>query len=261
VADVEGRTQRRRNDLCPCGSGKKFKRCCLERVEAEERSQRLQAESDRVEAERDEAPTFAAVLERARAALQESRAFEEVDGLAERVLELIDAGQYDEAEATAGQLESEYPDEPLAIERLGQVHEARGSGVVGRRRGGAVPPSCRADGRAGRGPLLRLLPRAARQGDPAARSGSPGPRAAARSAVANANRARSTTPLPRRRSAADASVRVVRNRLLHLHLLRSRSRVLRRGMPYARTRAKPARCPGPSSAQPGGAGGSSGCDA
>jgi predicted Zn-dependent protease len=117
-----------RNDLCPCGSGKKFKRCCLERVEAEERSQRLQAESARLGAERDEARTVAAVLERARAALQESGAFEEVDGRAERVLELIDAGQYDEAEATARQLESEYPDEPLAIERLGQVHEARGAG-------------------------------------------------------------------------------------------------------------------------------------
>ena len=35
-----------RNDPCPCGSGKKFKRCCLERMEAEERSARLQAESD-----------------------------------------------------------------------------------------------------------------------------------------------------------------------------------------------------------------------
>jgi len=119
-----------RNDPCPCGSGKKFKRCCLERVEAEERAERVRAESERLAAERDEGPTVAAVLERAGAALQESRAFEEVDGLAERVLELIDAGQYDEAEATARQLESEYPDEPLAIERLGQVHEARGSGDV-----------------------------------------------------------------------------------------------------------------------------------
>ncbi len=119
-----------RNDPCPCGSGKKFKRCCLERVEAEERAEQLRAESERLAAERDEGPTIAAVLERARAALQESRAFEEVDGLAERVLELIDAGQYDEAEATARQLESEYPDEPLAIERLGQVQEARGSGDV-----------------------------------------------------------------------------------------------------------------------------------
>jgi hypothetical protein len=35
-----------RNDPCPCGSGKKFKRRCLERMDAEERSARLQAESD-----------------------------------------------------------------------------------------------------------------------------------------------------------------------------------------------------------------------
>ncbi len=119
-----------RNNPCPCGSGKKFKRCCLERVEAEERAERLRAESERLAAEGDEGPMMAAVEERAREALRESRAFEEVDGLAERVLEQIGAGRYDEAEATARHLESEYPDEPLAIERLGQVHEARGSGDV-----------------------------------------------------------------------------------------------------------------------------------
>ena len=119
-----------RNDVCPCGSGKKFKRCCLERVEAEERAERLKAESERVWAEDDEVAGFNDVLAEARAALQESRTFGEVDGLAERVLELIEAGQYDEAEATARQLESEYPDEPLGIERLGQVHEAKGSGDV-----------------------------------------------------------------------------------------------------------------------------------
>jgi len=120
-----------RNDPCPCGSGKKFKRCCLERVEAEERAERLRAENERQAAEVDGGPTVAAaVLERAREVLQESRALDEVDGLAERVLEQIDAGQYDEAEATARQLESEYPHEPPAIERLGQVHEARGSGDV-----------------------------------------------------------------------------------------------------------------------------------
>ena len=40
-----------RNDSCPCGSGKKFKRCCLEQVEKEGGVTRLTAERDRLLAE------------------------------------------------------------------------------------------------------------------------------------------------------------------------------------------------------------------
>ncbi len=115
-----------RNDPCPCGSGKKFKRCCLERVEAEERAERLRAESERVWAGDDEVAGFSDVLAEARAVLQESRVVEQVDHLSEQVLRGIEAGRLDEAEVMARRLIDDFPDEPLGAERLAQVHEARG---------------------------------------------------------------------------------------------------------------------------------------
>jgi len=94
-----------RNEPCPCGSGKKFKRCCIERVQAEERA--------------------AEAHWRAADAAEPGR-FDKFDELSERVLGLIERGQLDEAEATARQLETEFPDDTMGIERLGQVSEARG---------------------------------------------------------------------------------------------------------------------------------------
>jgi tetratricopeptide (TPR) repeat protein len=112
-----------RNDPCPCGSGKKFKRCCLDRLEAEAQIERQRAERERLVAERE---SLAAELEAAKAALHESKIFEQVDRLSERVLLHIKKGQLDEAEAAARHLMAEFPDEPLGTERLGEVYEARG---------------------------------------------------------------------------------------------------------------------------------------
>src|ERR1035437_5511754 len=89
-----------RNDACPCGSGKKFKRCCAERVEQE-------------------------VAERKRTEMAVAE-FREVDQRAEAVLGLIKAGRVDEAESAARQFTVEFPDETTAVERLGQVYEAQG---------------------------------------------------------------------------------------------------------------------------------------
>ncbi len=115
-----------RNDPCPCGSGKKFKRCCLERVEAEQRAERLRAEAERAEGGLDEVDEFVETLEHARAVLEESQIVEQVDRLSEAVLRGIEAGRFDEADATARQLMAAFPDEPLGFERLAQVQEARG---------------------------------------------------------------------------------------------------------------------------------------
>jgi tetratricopeptide (TPR) repeat protein len=112
-----------RNDACPCGSGKKYKRCCLERIEAEERLSRQQAEAERLSEEREFLEEEEEVHEEI---LRESEIFTRVDHLSEGVLGLIESGQLDEAEATARQLLEEFPDEPLGIERLGDVYEARG---------------------------------------------------------------------------------------------------------------------------------------
>jgi hypothetical protein len=112
-----------RNEACPCGSGRKFKRCCLERVEKEERLERFTVERDRVLAEREREEKL---REGSEAKLAEATEFEQVARRAEAVLWLIKNGRIDEAEATARQLAADFPHDTVAMERLGQVYEAKG---------------------------------------------------------------------------------------------------------------------------------------
>lgn len=101
-----------RNDPCPCGSGKKYKRCCLHQHEA-------------------------AAAERAAAAAAEAAAQppppgfvwegdNELDDASNRVVDLVHAGQLDEAEQAARELLVRYPDVHDGFERLAMVYEARG---------------------------------------------------------------------------------------------------------------------------------------
>jgi len=108
-----------RNDPCPCGSGKKYKRCCIERVEAEQRAERARAAHE--QAQRSEA-----VTEAVGRLVEESRALEEADRLAEESEQLIKDGWLDEAEVVAQRLRAEFVEDPVGFERQGQVHEARG---------------------------------------------------------------------------------------------------------------------------------------
>lgn len=114
-----------RNEVCPCGSGKKFKRCCLELVEKEARIDRLTAEREQLLAERERLGMERAQLT---AEVGEARAarFAEEARRSEAVLELVKAGRVDEAEAAARQLAADFPDDTVAMERLGQVYEAKG---------------------------------------------------------------------------------------------------------------------------------------
>ena len=89
-----------RNTPCPCGSGKKFKKCCLLLQDGE-----IQPEPQ---------PTkFIPV-------------YTELDQLSNSVMDLINENKIDEAEAVSKRLLQEYPDQIDGFERLGQVHEARG---------------------------------------------------------------------------------------------------------------------------------------
>jgi tetratricopeptide (TPR) repeat protein len=103
-----------RNDPCPCGSGKKYKRCCLAKHEA-------------------------AAVERATAAAQAAARLPpsepggvvlwDDDGLDEasnHVVDLVHAGQLDEAEQAARDLLVRYPGVHDGFERLAMVYEARG---------------------------------------------------------------------------------------------------------------------------------------
>src|SRR3990167_7949654 len=102
-----------RNDPCPCGSGKKYKHCCLER----DRAVALQAQkANQVSVRKGD-------QEELQAALQEAQA---LDAASNTVVDLVHAGRLDEAEQAARDLLARYPEVHDGYDRLGMVHEARG---------------------------------------------------------------------------------------------------------------------------------------
>ena len=108
-----------RNDPCPCGSGKKYKHCCLERdrtaelVSASAQRVALQAQKANQAAQRQDYQTT----------LQESQA---LDAASNAAVDLVHAGRLDEAEQAARELLVHYPEVHDGYDRLGMVHEARG---------------------------------------------------------------------------------------------------------------------------------------
>ena len=110
----------RRNEPCPCGSGKKFKQCCMTREQ-----------------------TSAAVKERLRAALISNRwemgsaamslvnvepdAMINLEKASNAVVEMIHAGRLDEAEPAAHQLLKDYPEVHDGYDHFGMINEARGN--------------------------------------------------------------------------------------------------------------------------------------
>ena len=116
-----------RNDPCPCGSGKKYKRCCLDRDQAAALAPLIakQAELAAMEAQR-QAQRQAEQRERTeelRATLEEAA---ELDDASNAVVTLIDAGRLDEAEHAARALLVNYPEVHDGHDRLGMIYEARG---------------------------------------------------------------------------------------------------------------------------------------
>ena len=95
-----------RNDPCHCGSGKKYKKCCLAK---------------------DDASKSAAVSQSSPSSpLPWVMDDDHLDDDSNRVVYLIDAGKLDEAEAAANALLRDYPEVHDGLERLGMVYEARG---------------------------------------------------------------------------------------------------------------------------------------
>lgn len=94
-----------RNAPCPCGSGKKYKKCCLLRKKEEDLKLRKILEKN---------PGKALVE------------FDDLDDLSNSVLDLIDAKKFNEAESVCDELKKRYPDQVDGIERRAMVYEARG---------------------------------------------------------------------------------------------------------------------------------------
>ena len=89
-----------RNDPCPCGSGKKYKKCCLP-LHEESRAKQQEAASL-------------------------NPGFTDLDELSNSVVDLIEAGRLEEAEAACRELLTRYPDQIDGTERLAAVYEAKG---------------------------------------------------------------------------------------------------------------------------------------
>ncbi|MEW6666284.1 MAG: SEC-C metal-binding domain-containing protein [Thermodesulfobacteriota bacterium] len=89
-----------RNDPCPCGSGKKYKKCCLPLHEESRAKQH--------------------------AAVSLTPGFTDLDDLSNSVVDLIEAGRLDDAEAACRDLLTRHPDQIDGTERLAAVYEAKG---------------------------------------------------------------------------------------------------------------------------------------
>ena len=104
-----------RNDPCPCGSGQKYKRCCLAKdQEAERAALKAAAEARAAEAAQDEHDFYAADEE------------DELTRDSNAIIDLVHEGKLDEAEKAAREFLDRYPYVHDGYDRLGMVYEARG---------------------------------------------------------------------------------------------------------------------------------------
>jgi hypothetical protein len=120
-----------RNDPCHCGSGNKYKKCCLPKDQAAEGDRIVKAQMrhdmpaavDRLRV----AELTAAVAARLARAEGEDAYEDALDTASNAVVDLVRAGKLDGAEAAAHDLLRRFPDVHDGWDRLGMVHEARGN--------------------------------------------------------------------------------------------------------------------------------------
>jgi tetratricopeptide (TPR) repeat protein len=108
-----------RNDPCHCGSGQKYKRCCLQKDQAAEHTALLTAATAQAQGRKE----LDAFLEQQEALLLRE---EELTQASNAAADLIQAGKLDEAERAARDLLVRFPDVHDGYDRLGMVYEARG---------------------------------------------------------------------------------------------------------------------------------------
>jgi tetratricopeptide (TPR) repeat protein len=117
-----------RNEPCPCGSGKKYKKCCLPKEEAaklEAHAKDQAAREERAAARRDEQrKSRAEVLARLAGGIDDEE--DELTAASNAAVDLVNAGKLDEAEKAARDLLERFPDVHDGYDRLGMVYEARG---------------------------------------------------------------------------------------------------------------------------------------
>lgn len=124
-----------RNDPCHCGSGNKYKKCCLAKDQAAERDRLVKAQAPRDTLRRDQRAAAdrlhvteltAAVAARLARAEEEDAYEDALDIASNAVVDLVRAAKLDKAEEAARDLLRRFPDVHDGWDRLGMVHEARG---------------------------------------------------------------------------------------------------------------------------------------
>ena len=117
-----------RNDPCPCGSGNKYKKCCLAKEEAVEREQLAKADAKRAERAAAHTQNLREVKTAiaARLFVAEDADEDELTIASNAAADLVRAGKLDEAEQAARDLLVRFPEVHDGYDRLGMVHEARG---------------------------------------------------------------------------------------------------------------------------------------
>jgi hypothetical protein len=110
-----------RNDPCPCGSGNKYKKCCLTKDEAAERERLAAAVQPPASP-----PHLSSVAQEIARRLAVHDDTDELVDASNAVVDLVHAGKLDEAEQAARDLLVRFPGEHDGYDRLGMVHEARG---------------------------------------------------------------------------------------------------------------------------------------
>jgi tetratricopeptide (TPR) repeat protein len=121
-----------RNDPCPCGSGNKYKKCCLAKEEAVAREQLAKTEARRAERAAETAAAHTLHLREVKAAIAaglsgaEDADEDELTIASNAAAELVRVGKLDEAEQAARDLLVRFPDVHDGYDRLGMVYEARG---------------------------------------------------------------------------------------------------------------------------------------
>ena len=102
-----------RNDPCVCGSGKKYKQCCLAKSEQTERAALAAANAT--------TPASGMTLPN----LPDDEIADELADASNAVIDMIHAGNLDEAERAARQLLERFPKRHDGYDRLGMVYQAR----------------------------------------------------------------------------------------------------------------------------------------
>jgi tetratricopeptide (TPR) repeat protein len=114
-----------RNDPCPCGSGKKYKRCCRDKDEAAERTA-LAATPPPPHPPGHLPGRVADIAARLATAYGADDAEDELTAASNAAVDLVHEGRLDEAEQAARDLLARFPDVHDGWDRLGMVYEARG---------------------------------------------------------------------------------------------------------------------------------------